>query len=59
MPDYKNIRLEEHVYQELVKRMKPRESMSQLIERVLLTLRKVAGHVDELDQILWKDEETK
>ena len=56
MASYKNIRLEEHVYQELVKRQRPRESISQLVWRVLITLKKVAGHVDELDQILWKDQ---
>ena len=37
MSNYKNIRLEEHVYNELVRRMKPRESMSQVIERMINT----------------------
>lgn len=37
MASYKNVRLEEHVYQELIRRMKPRESMSQVIERMLNT----------------------
>jgi len=55
MPDYKNVRLEEHVYQELVRRQLPRESMSQVIERLLSQLKAVAGHVDELDKILWGD----
>ena len=37
MSNYKNIRLEEHVYREITRRMKPRESMSQVIERMITT----------------------
>ena len=57
MPNYKNVRLEDHVYQELMWRQKPRESMSQVIERVLSQLKAVAGRVEELDKILWGDKQ--
>ena len=45
MSNYKNVRLEEHVYQELIRRMKPRESMSQVIERLLHSLDEIRGHI--------------
>ena len=44
MSNYKNVRLEEHVYQELIRRMKPRESMSQVIERLIINLDQVHGY---------------
>jgi len=37
MSSYKNIRLEESVYMDLIKRQLPRESMSQVIERIMAT----------------------
>ena len=47
MANYKNVRLEEHVYQELARRMKPRESMSQVIERLLILGDEVCRHLRE------------
>jgi len=35
MLEYKSIKLEDHVYDELSKRMRPTESMSQAIDRLL------------------------
>ena len=54
MANYKNVRLEEHVYQELVKRMKPRESMSQVIERLIINLDQVKIGIERLVEIFWE-----
>ena len=43
MPTHKSIRLEEHVYNNLVKRQLPRESISQILDR-LLTLQEKTEH---------------
>ena len=50
MPNYKSVRLEQHVYQELIRRIKPRESMSQVIERLINNLDEVLGHVWAITQ---------
>ena len=55
MAIYKNIRLEERVYQELVRRMKPRESMSQVIERMITQQKGIASLVDGMNKLLWGD----
>lgn len=48
MPGYKNVRLEEHVYNELAKRQLPRESLSQTLERLLNEMDEIMGHLDAL-----------
>ena len=45
MSSYKNVRLEEHVYQELIKRQLPRESMSQVIERIMTNSDEIYRHL--------------
>ena len=55
MSNYKNVRLEEHVYQDLQKRQHPRESMSQVIERLINNLEHVSEHIDKLGKILWEE----
>lgn len=55
MSNYKNIRLEEHVYQELIKRMKPRESMSQVVERLLKYLGDIHVHARAIVETLEED----
>lgn len=51
MPEYKNIRLELRVYNELKKRMEPMESMSQIIKRLLNDLDEVRDGLERLTHI--------
>ena len=55
MTNYKNVRLEEHVYQELLKLMRPRESMSQVVARVIINLNQVRGHARAIVKTLEED----
>lgn len=57
MANYKNIRLEEYVYNQLLKQQKPRESMSQVIERLLNNLSEAYEHARALNQIIGGDSE--
>jgi len=52
MPNYKSIRLEEHVYTELQRRMKPMESMSQTLEKLLREREKFEEVIHQLNQFL-------
>ena len=52
MPDYKTIRLKQRVYDDLAKRQRPRESMSQVIERILEWYDEAAGMAHRLSQTL-------
>ena len=54
MPDYKSVRLEESVYNEILKRMKPRESMSQTLAKLLLERKKFEEVIDQLNQFLYR-----
>lgn len=55
MPDYKNVRLEIQVYGEIERRMRPRESFSQTIERLLANLDEVTGWAHKVIQITEAD----
>ncbi len=55
MPNYKTVRLEERVYQELLKRMKPRESMSQTLERLINRFDEVYGHLEAILEVKKED----
>ena len=55
MPTYKTIRVEERVYDDLAKRQLPRESMSQLIERILLYYDEAVELGEKLCQVLRGD----
>lgn len=48
MPEYRNVRLEIHVYEELRKGMLPMESMSQTIQRILNALNEIRGHAEAI-----------
>ena len=56
MSNYKSVRLEEHVYQKLMERMKPRESVSQVIERLLITNAQMWIHVQAITRV-WEGED--
>jgi len=57
MPNYKSVRLEESVWEELVKRQRPRESISQALERLLRQSMKFEEVIDRLNQILYQGEQ--
>jgi predicted CopG family antitoxin len=52
MSDYKNVRLEQSVYNELLKRQHPQESFSDEIERLLNYLDELAGHACAITEII-------
>ena len=56
MSNYKSIRLEEPVYNDLAKRQLPRESISQTLERLLLERKKFEEVIDQLYQFLYGGE---
>lgn len=53
MPDYKTVRLEKRVYEELQRRMKPMESMSQVLERLLTECLKFEEVIEQLNLFLF------
>ena len=53
MPDYKTVRLEKGVYEELQKRMRPMESMSQALERLLTERLKFEEVIEQLNIFLF------
>ena len=57
MSNYKNVRLEEHVYQELQKRQLPRESMSQVVERLIINLDEVIESVRNIKLVGEEDKQ--
>ncbi len=57
MANYKNIRLEEHVYQELIRRQRPRESLSQVAWRVLQDFEQVCLFAKRITEIAEGDKQ--
>ena len=55
MPNYKSVRVEESVYEELLRNMKLRESMSQVIARLIINLRQVQEHARAIVKTLEED----
>ena len=53
MSNYKSVRLEESVYQWLTTRMKPQESISKTLERLLRERVKFEEVIENLNQILY------
>ena len=51
MPEYKTVRLELQVYTELQQRMRPMESMSQALQRLLEELDEVYGHARAIIEV--------
>ena len=55
MSNYKTVRLEERVYLALLSYQHPRESLSQVIERLLTKLDELQGHIAALYQVIGGD----
>ena len=56
MSNYKHVRLNEYVYQELLKRQLPRQSLSQTLERLLRERLKFEEVINNLNQLLYPGE---
>ena len=55
MSNYKSVRLEESVYQELIKWQHPRESLSEPLREVLSRLDYFSNHIIELAKRVEKE----
>ena len=57
MSEYKSVRLELKVYDELMRLMRPRESISQTIERLLAEMDEMARHARAIMQAFEEDKQ--